>query len=153
QWRDRRRGRRASQRQLREDSGAVAGLAAQTEAAAELRDALLHAEQAESARASCTKTLSVVLDDERHTTDALFQRDPHAPPARVARAVAKRFLRNSKNAGAVRVGQVARGIFSADFDRESRAVADFTCLPFERGDEAEIIEHRRPQREGDAADG
>ena len=72
---------------------------------------------------------------------------------RMTDAVGQRFLDDAIDAGAMLVAQRFERARHRQFDRYVGPAREVTRQPFERGLEAEVVEHARPQAERQVADG
>ena len=119
----------------------------------QLADALLDAAQAEAARPLRRIEPDTVVGD-RHSEAVGLTADGHRDVrrARVADAVGERFLHGAVDAGAVLFRQEIEVAVDGELDRHAKAPAEVAHVPFERGLEAEVVEHARPQAEREIAD-
>jgi hypothetical protein len=78
----------------------------QVEAAAQVRDALFHAQQAEAARVRAVEALPVVEHAQVDAVAFLHDLDAHAAREGVPGAVVQRFLHHAIDTGFVLFGQI-----------------------------------------------
>ena len=96
---------------------------------------------------------AVVGDGDGEAVGEAADRHRDARRARVAHAVGERLLDRAVDAGAMLLGQEIEVAVDGELDRHAEAPAEVAHVPLERGLEAEVIEHARPEAECEVADG
>ena len=132
--------------------GSFTGARADAELAAQVMHAFFHAYQAQAADTAGVEAVAVVFDGQQNFRSFLADFDHHFVRLGVAGAVVERFLDDAIDAGLVGIGELAGVFIGGDFDAQSGAFGDFAGLPFERGNQAQIVQHRRAQEQAHIAD-
>src|SRR5258708_4277338 len=147
--------RRMRPRDLDGDHGALAGFTLEADLAAEQRGALTHPDQPDGSRVVDLRggdAAAVVFDDEEHAPLLLAGADDHPGGTGVPHDVGERLLEDAEE-GRVQVG-IERGIVpqrAGHVALDAGAALEFVGLPFERGDEPQIIENAGAQLRRDPA--
>ena len=132
--------------------GSFTGVRAHAERAAQVMHPLLHAYQTEAADTPGVETVPVVFDRKQNLGSLLADFHHHAARLGVAGAVVERFLDYAINAGLVCIGQLAGIFIRGNFNAQAGAFGDFAGLPFEGGNQTQIVQHRRAQQQAHVAD-
>ncbi len=77
----------------------------------------------------------------------LMDTDAHRCCVGMARAVVQRLLDNPVDASLVFVGKIVGIEFRGYAHVHRRTLGNLARLPLQRGDQAQIVEHRRPQQQ------
>ena len=119
----------------------------------ELSDPLFHPQHAQAARPVGVKPASVVFDAQKQRAVVLAHRDYGALRPGMTGHVLQRLLHDTVNARAHFVRERIRHIFGGNRNLDAAAAGDFARLPFQRRDQAQIVQHGRAQQKGDIPNG
>ena len=136
----------AGERQRDVYLGAAAGLRIDFEFPAQMTDPLFHAEDAQTPRTLRIEAAPVVKDAQQNLPG--FAADSHLDGVGlgVARAVVERLLHHSIDTRLVFLRKLT-GEFALQLHMHAGTLGCFAGLPIERGDQAEVIQHRRPKQQ------
>ncbi len=105
-------------------------------------------------RRQCRIQPDAVVDDQHaQLTVPGADVDADGPRLRVPHAVGHRLLDDAVDAGAVLVRQRVEVAVDLELDVDRVAAREVADVPFERGLQAEVVEHAGPQAEREVADG
>ena len=117
------------------------------EAAAQVADSLFDAQQPHAALAACVESAAVVVDREPQAVRLLPHRNFHVLRAGVLPAVVQGFLHDAIDAGLVLFRKLFGNPIGRNLHPQATALGNLARLPFERRDQAEVVEHRRTQQQ------
>jgi hypothetical protein len=123
------------------------------ESAAEAADAFFHAEDAHTALAGGIEAVAVIRDFYGDLIGILSDAYFGVFGGGVRGGVVEGFLRDAVDGDFGFVAESFRDVFRVNFDFHLAAPRNLAGLPFEGGDQAEIVEHGRTEEKCDVADG
>ena len=142
------------ERKFGRDRSATSRSGLDREDAAEAANTLFHAENAHAALAFGIKTIAVVRDFHGDFIGVLNDRDFRVLCGSVCGGVIQSFLHEAVDDRLwFRRPRSSDTSCRVNFDFHIAAAGDFTSLPFEGGDQAEVVEHGRTQKKSDIANG
>src|SRR5215470_8215124 len=134
---------RAVNRKRYRQQRASAQMGIDLESPAQMRHALLHAEQPEASLRFRLESAPIVLDHDMYSFRAVSYRDPDHTGAGMTGAVVQRFLNNAVDARLVLFRKVIGDLFRGHVDSYAGTPGQFPPLPFESRDQAQVVEHGR----------
>src|SRR5437764_4416740 len=108
----------------------------------EVSDSLFDAYQTEPSFHFRPKSVSVILDQNRDTAGVLFDTDSDYARAGMADAIVQRLLDDAVDAGLQLLGKLVGYAIGGHIHTDAVISGNFPRLPFERGYQAEVIQHR-----------
>ena len=109
--------------------------------------ALLNSQQSHPFFVTGIEALSIVSHRKQQPRRLLLHGNRHIARAGVLHAVVQRLLHHAVDAGLVLFGQVLGHVFGDHLHPHAAALRDLARLPFERRDQSQIVQHRRPQQQ------
>lgn len=141
------------ERKFGRDRSATSRSGLDREDAAEAANTLFHAENAHAALASGIKTIAIVRDFHGDFIGVLNDRDFRVLCGSVRGGVIQSFLHEAVDTDFGIVAKIFGDALRVNFDFHIAAAGNFTSLPFEGGDQAQVIQHGRTQKKSDIANG
>src|SRR5215475_11928438 len=135
------------------DDRATAGLGMYSTCAVEMRHPLFDTEQSQTLRLFHIESSAVVSYRKRELVGFLPHIDAYRRRMRMPGAVVKCFLHDAVDARFVFVRQIIRREIRRDRHVHAGLPGNFTGLPSQCGNETQVVQHRRPQKQRHFPDG
>src|SRR5215475_9206527 len=135
------------------DDRAAAGLGMYGTRAVEMRHPLFNTEQAQTLRLFDIESFAVVPYRKRELVWLLPHIDTYCRRMRMPGAVVQRFLHDAVDTRFVLVRQIIRREIRRDCHVHTGLPGNFAGLPFQRGNQTQVVQHRRSQKQRHVPDG